>query len=117
MAEHNARADPALSQDRLPPSQRWALALLRDPSVTLPVGAEEADELLAVPRDSAVKAALVDIQRRLSNRSFSRNQAAEAIVAVVREYGLTAVPPQPVLEPITEDDLGVVCWMRVLPAK
>jgi hypothetical protein len=33
---------------------------------------------------------------------------------VVGEYGLTPVPPQPVLEPITADDLGVVCWMRVL---
>ena len=115
VAEHNARADPALAEDRLPPSQRWALTLLRDPSVTLPVGAEEADELLAVPRDSAVKSALAEIQRRLAGRALSRDQAAEAIVEVVREYGLTAVPPQPALQPISEDDLGVVCWMRVLP--
>jgi superfamily II DNA or RNA helicase len=115
VAEHNARADPALAEVRLPPSQRWALALFRDPSVTLPVGAEEADDLLAVPRDAAVKAALAEIQRRVAGRSLSRDEAAEAIVALTREFGLTMVPPQPTLEPITEDDLGVVCWMRVLP--
>jgi superfamily II DNA or RNA helicase len=116
VAEHNARADPALAEDRLPPSQRWALALLRDPSVALPVGAEDADELLAVPRDSAVKTALAEVQRRVASGAVSRDQAAEALVGVVREFGLTAVPPPPVLEPISEDDLGVVCWMRVLPA-
>ena len=93
--EHNRRADPALSEDRLPPSQRFALSLLRDPSVTLPTGAEEADELLAVPRGSAVRTALSDIQRRLAARELSRNQAAEAVVGVVGEYGLTPVEPPP----------------------
>jgi len=33
---------------------------------------------------------------------------------VVGEYGLTPLPPQPLPEPITADDLGVVCWMRVM---
>ncbi|MEZ0362640.1 helicase-related protein [Mycobacterium sp. pUA109] len=115
VAEHNARADPAVTEDRLPPSQRWALALMRDPSVPLPAGADEAYDLLAVPRGAAVKTALAEVQRGVVSRSLSRDQAAEAIVAIVREFGLTPVPPQPVLEPITEDDIGVVCWMRVLP--
>ncbi len=56
--EHNHRADPALIEDRLPPSQRFALGLLRHPSVALPTGAEEADVRLAVPRDAAVRTAL-----------------------------------------------------------
>ncbi len=115
VAEHNARADPAQAEDRLPPSQRFALNLLRDPSVALPPGAEEADELLAVPRDAAVKSALSDVQRELAARTLSRDQAAERMVRIVREYGFTPVPPPPVLDPVTSDELGVVCWMQVLP--
>jgi superfamily II DNA or RNA helicase len=113
--DHNRRADPALTEDRLPPSQRFALGLLRDPSVALPTGAEDADELLAVPRDSAVRTALSNVQRRLVARELSRDQAAEVVVAIVGEYGLTRVEPPPPLAPITEEDVGVVCWMQILP--
>jgi superfamily II DNA or RNA helicase len=112
--EHNARADPALAEQRLPPSQRWALALLRDPGVTLPAGAEDADELLGVSRDAAVKTALTQLQRRVAGRALSRDQAAREIVGIVREFGLTPVAAPPVREPISEDDVGVVCWMRVI---
>lgn len=114
--EHNRRADPALREDRLPPSQRFALGLLRDPSVALPTKAEEADDLLTVPRGSAVRAALSDIQRRLAARELSRDQAAEEVVNLVGEYGLTPFEPPPPLAPITEEDVGVVCWMQILPA-
>lgn len=113
--EHNLRADPAFAEQQVPASQRFALSVLRDPAVALPVGAEEADELLSVPRDGAVRGALADLQREVSALQISREQAAERVVAVVREFGLTPVPPAPPLEPITEDDVGVVCWMRVLP--
>ena len=116
IAEHNQRADPALTDDRLPPSQRFALQLLRDPSVALPTGAEEADDLLTVPRSSAVRTALSDLQRRVASRELSRDQAAQAIVALVDEYGLTPVEPPPLLAPITEEDIGVVCWMQILSA-
>ncbi|MGI8535537.1 MAG: hypothetical protein ACR2K2_03385 [Mycobacteriales bacterium] len=84
--------------------------------MALPSGADEADELLAVPRDAAVRSALTELQRGVSERRLSRDQAAEGIVAVVREFGLTPVPPPPVLTPITENDVGVVCWLRVLPS-
>jgi len=114
VAEHNQRADPTLAEDRLPPSQRFALGLLRDPSVALPTGAEEADELLAIPRDAAVRTALSGLQRRLAARELSRDEAAQQIVGLVGEYGLTPVEPPPPLEPITEDDVGVVCWTRIL---
>ena len=116
ISEHNRRADPALADERLPPSQRFALSLLRDPSVALPTGAEEADELLTVPRGSAVRTALSDIQRRVAARELSRDQAAQAVVAITAEYGLTPVEPPPPLKPITEEDVGVVCWMQVLSA-
>jgi len=114
--EHNRRADPALAEDRVPASQRFALSILRDPSVALPPGAEEADELLSVPRGAVVRGSLSDVQRTLSARRISNNEAAERIVEIVREYGLTPVPPPLALAPITEDDVGVVCWTRVLPA-
>ncbi len=113
--EHNRRADPALADERLPASQRFALSVLRDPNVVLPVGAEEADELLSVPRGAVVRSSLSDVQRDLSARRISNNEAAERIVEAVREYGLTPVPPPPVFAPVTEDDVGVVCWMRVIP--
>jgi superfamily II DNA or RNA helicase len=113
--EHNRRADPAQTEERLPPSQRWATSVLRDPTVALPTGAEDADELLTIPRSSAVRTALSDIQRRVTDGHLSRDQAAQAIVNVVGEYGLTAVEPPPPLTPITESDVGVVCWMQILP--
>lgn len=116
ISEHNRRADPALADERLPPSQRFALGLLRDPSVALPTRAEEADELLTVPRGAAVRTALSDVQRRVAAREMSRDQAAQAVVAITAEYGLTPVEPPPPLAPITEDDVGVVCWMQVRPA-
>ena len=112
--EHNGRANPPPETSRLPPSQRFALELLADPAVALPDGAEDAYELLAAPRDGAVKLALSTVQRRLAARDIGRIDAAREIVGIVREYGLTPVPPPPALQSITEDDVGVVCWMRVL---
>ena len=41
--------------------------------------------------------------------------AAREIVAVVERFGLRAVEAPILPEPITADDLGVVCWMAVLP--
>ena len=113
--EHNGRANPPPETNRLPPSQRFALELLADPAVALPAGAEDAYELLSAPRDGAVKLALSDVQRRLAARDIGRIDAAREIVGIVREYGLTPVPPPPELQSIAEDDIGVVCWMRVLP--
>lgn len=115
VAEHNRRADPALVEEQLPASQRFALAVLRDPAVPLPAGAEDADELLSVPRGAVVRGALAELQRSLASRELTRQQAAERIVAVVAEFGLTPVAPAVPLAPISEVDVGVVCWMRVQP--
>jgi hypothetical protein len=52
------RADPRTAQEAIGPAQRFALELLRDPSVILPEGAERAEEALSVARGTAVRRAL-----------------------------------------------------------
>ncbi len=113
--EHNRRADPRAEQEKIGPAQRFALELLRDPTVALPPGAAVADEALSVERDSTIRHALLMIRDELSKQAISRDEAAARIVAVVNEFGLQPVDPPPQLEEITEDDVGVVCWMAVLP--
>jgi superfamily II DNA or RNA helicase len=114
VAEHNKRADVRVGQEQIGPIQRWALDILRDPAVALPVGADLADEALAVERSSAVRRALGEIRDQLQDQSISRDQAAREIVRIVDEFGLQRVEAPPLVERITEDDLGVVCWMVVL---
>jgi hypothetical protein len=43
------------------------------------------------------------------------DEAAVAIVGVVEQFGLQVVEEPPLPERVTVDDLGVVCWMAVLP--
>lgn len=115
--QHNARADLRAGQEQIGPKQRWALELLRDPTVALPTGAELADESLSVERSSAVRRALGDVQARLQDRTLSRDEAAVEIIRVVSDFGLQPVAPPPLPERITVEDLGVVCWMAVLPQR
>lgn len=113
--EHNRRADPRFAEERIGPVQRFALDLLADPNVILPDGASDAYEALAVERSSTVRHALGQIRARLQDGLISRDEGAAQIVEVVDGFGLRAVEPPPPLEVITEDDVGVVCWMAVLP--
>ena len=46
---------------------------------------------------------------------MSVGDCARRIVDVVAQFGLRPVPPPRAPEPITEDDLGVVCYQVVLP--
>jgi hypothetical protein len=46
--------------------------------------------------------------------TISRNEAAEQVVAMVESFGLQPVEQVEPLTEITEEDLGVVCWMVVL---
>lgn len=114
--EHNRRADPRGDEERIGPAQRFALDLLRDPTVLLPLGASEAEEALAVERSSAVRQSLTAIRAQVTEGAISRGEAAVRIVEVVESFGLQRVEPPPLLEPIDESDLGVVCWMVVLPS-
>jgi superfamily II DNA or RNA helicase len=112
--EHNRRADPRAAQEAIGPAQRFALELLRDPTVILPEGAERASEALAVERSSAVRRELNGIQAELREERITPSAAAQQIVNLVERLGLQPVPLDDVPEEISTDDLGVVCWMAVL---
>lgn len=114
VAAHNARANPRADEDGIGPAQRFALDLLRDPTVLLPPRADGADEALSVARSSTIRHALTDVRSQVTLGTMSRDEAARAVVEVVETFGLQAVEPPPLLEPIDEDDVGVVCWMAVL---
>jgi len=112
--EHNARTDPRADQERIGPAQRFALDLLRDPTVLLPPGAAEAEEALSVERGSTVRQALTAVRTQMIDGAVSRDDAARQVVEIVEAFGLQPVEPPPVLDPVTESDIGVVCWMVVL---
>ncbi len=115
VVEHNRRADPRAVQEAIGPAQRFALELLRDPAVVLPEGAERAEAALRVERSSAVRRALNEIWTATREERISRNEAAARVVELVERLGLQPVELEDLPEPITEDDLGVVCWTAVLP--
>lgn len=116
VAEHNRRADPRADEDSIGPAQRFALDLLRDPTVALPTGADAAEEALTVERSSTVRHALSEVRSRVTLGTISRDDAARQIVEVVDSFGLQPVEPPPLLDPIDEHDVGVVCWMAVMPS-
>lgn len=115
ISQHNRLADPRTSADSIGPAQRFALDVLRDPTVLLPPDAARAEEALTVERSSTVRHALAAIRGELAGGTISRDDAARQIVDVVESFGLQPVEPPPARQPITEDDIGVVCWMVVLP--
>lgn len=117
VAAHNERTDLRADQERIGPKQRWALEVLRDPAVVLPSieRAQLATEALAVERSSAVRRALGEVQEPLTSGEISRDEAAARIIDVVEEFGLRPVEALPIPSEIGIDDLGVVCWMVVLP--
>lgn len=98
------------------PAQRWVLDLLHDPTVSLPDGATRADGALFVERSSTVRQALCRIRDDGQKGAISRDEAATRIVSVA-DFGLQAIPPEPALEPINADDVGVSCWMAVVPVQ
>jgi hypothetical protein len=111
---HNERADPRTAEAAIGPAQRWALDLLRNPAVILPEGAEEAAGALEVERSGTVRRALNEIRAELGEDHLNPNEAAAAVVALVRRLGLREVEIE-IPTPITEDDVGVVCWLAILP--
>lgn len=112
---HNARADLREEQEAIGPRQRWALDVLRDPGVAYAIGAEEAEEALSVGRSTAVRKELGAIQEAVRAGTINLDAAAAGIVQVVQRFGLRGVEEPPLPSQVTVDDLGVVCWMAVLP--
>ena len=113
VAEHNAEVG-AGGSDSVGPIQQWALGVLADPAVALPPGAQEAYEALQVGRSQPVRKALGETRRLLEDATITRSGAAMRIVDVVRMFGLRRVELPAEREPITAEDVGVVCWMGVL---
>ena len=61
-----------------------------------------------------MRRALNEIRAELGEERISANEAASQVVALVQRLGLRRVTTDDVLEPITEDDVGVVCWLAIL---
>ena len=118
-AEHNALLDPEAGAASLPASQRWAQDILRSPDA-VPAGEEEqydaADQALSAGRNNLVRRELSDLRRQHAAGETSPLDCARQIVEVVERYGLRPVDPPEPLQPITEEDLAVVCYQVVLPA-
>ena len=113
--EHNEAASASADNRSLGPIQRWARGLLEDATVSSPPSAAEAYEALGAERSSLIRRDLSAIKRDLDSGDIAPDEAASRVVAVVEFHGLRAVDAPPPAPHITEDDLGVVCWMAVLP--
>ena len=112
---HNALLDPARRYGDLPPSQRWAVGVLRSPD--RPEGARyaDADRALAVPRNPAVLRELSALRRDCESGAIGLAACAGGIAGVVERFGLRPVEEPPPRDRVEPDDLGVLCWQAVLP--
>ena len=113
---HNALQDPRARSADLPASQRWALGILRAPDAPDGEEFDRADQALSVGRNNVVRRELSALRRGYEAGGMSVGDCARRIVDVVNQFGLRPVQAPRVPEPITEDDLGVVCYQVVLPS-
>ena len=111
---HNALLDPEARFAALPASQRWALDVLRSPDAPAGEEYDEADQALSVGRNNLVRRELSELRREYEGGGISVTDCARRIVEVVARFGLRPVEAPQAPEPITEDDLGVVCYQVVL---
>ena len=114
-AEHNALLDPETRFASLPASQRWALDVLRSPDAPAGVEFDQADQALSVGRNNLVRRELSELRRQYEGGGMSVTDCARRITEIVARFGLRAVAIPPAPEPVTEDDLGVVCYQVALP--
>ena len=113
--EHNEAASSATDGPSVGGLQQWARQLLSEPQLATSAEAADAYNVLGVERGTAVRQALGAVRRELDAEEIDPIAAARRIVDTVAFYGLSKVdPPEPLLT-ITEEDIGVVCWMAVLP--
>ena len=115
--EHNRLAAESREEVAVGPRQRWAISVLR--SCESRFSGPEADRAvraLRVGRSRQVRRDLGRIEKELAAKEISVTDAADRVLELVRTEGLRPVPPPKPLEPIAgEEDLGVVCWMALLP--
>ena len=112
---HNALLDPETRFASLPASQRWALDVLRSPDAPAGEEYDEGDQALSVGRNNLVRRELSGLRREYEDGRMSVADCARRIIEVVSRFGLRPVEAPQAPEPITEDDLGVVCYQVVLP--
>ena len=99
-----------------PASQRWALNdILGAPDAPRGATYNTAADVLAVPQGTPVRRALSELRREYGESGMSLLECADRVRDVVERFRLrpVALPEQP--SPITEDDLGVVCYQVVVP--
>ena len=113
---HNALLDPEKRSAALPASQRWALDILRSPDAPSGREFDEADEALSVGRNNLVRRQLSALRRQYEAGGMSVSDCARGIIDIVAQFGLRRVEQPRAPDPITEDDLGVVCYQVVVPA-
>ena len=112
--EHNDDASH-LAGRSLGPTQQWAREVLDHPDVSSLPAARTAYDALEIERGSQIRQALGSIRRELDRETTGPTEGARQIIDLVEFYGLHDIdPPVPPPE-ITEEDIGVVCWMAVLP--
>ena len=111
---HNALLDPDARFAALPASQRWALDVLRAPDAPAGQEFDEADQSLSVGRNNLVRRELAELRREHEESGMSVADCARKIVEVVGRFGLRPVQVSPAPEPISESNLGVVCYQVVL---
>ena len=71
--------------------------------------------IIRIFRLVAVVSFLEQLAGDLNNEHINPTTAANRIVEVVQTYGLREVEPAEPLTRITENDVGVVCWLAALP--
>ena len=101
----------------MPASQRWALDVLRSPDAPSGEVYDEADQSLSVGRNNLVRRELSELCREYEVGGMSVTDCSRRIIEVVARFGLRPVEAQQAPEPITEDDLGVVCYQVVVPSR
>ena len=114
--EHNDDAHH-LSGRSLGPTQQWAREVLDHPDVSSLPAARTAYEALEIERGSQIRQALGNIRRELDREAMNPTEAARQIIDIVEFYGLRYIDPSAPPPEITEEDIGVVCWMAVLPKR
>ena len=109
--------DPEARFAALPASQRWALDVLRSPDAPAGDEYDEGDQALSVGRNNLVRREPSELRREYAVGGMSVADCARRIIEVVERFGLRPVEAPQAPEPIAEDDLGVVCYQVVVPAK
>ncbi len=112
---HNALLDPETRFASLPASQRWALDVLRLPDAPTGKEYDEGDQALSTGRNNLVRRELSDLRREYEGGGITVADCSRRIIEVVARFGLRPVEAPRAPDPITEDDLGVVCYQVVLP--